>query len=67
MNFDSKFATESYDLNPEVAIYSIVNSLIANGTVSKVQILIDGSSNVVYKNSVDLSRPLVGNAKIIKE
>lgn len=67
VNLDSKFVTDSYDLNPEVAIYSIVNSLIANGTVSKVQILIDGSSNVVYKNSVDLRSPLVGNAKLIKE
>lgn len=67
VNLDSKFITDSYDLDPEVAIYSIVNSLIANGTVSKVQILIDGSSNVVYKNSVDLGRPLVGNAKLLKE
>lgn len=67
VNFDSKFVTDSYDLNPEVAIYSIVNSLIANGTVSQVQILIDGSSNVVYKNSVNLNRPLVGKAQLIKE
>lgn len=66
VNFDSKFVTDSYDLNPKIAIYSIVNSLIANGTVSKVQILIDGSNNVVYKNSVDLSAPLVGNSDLLR-
>ena len=67
VNLDSKFSTDSYDLNPEVAIYSIVNSLIANGNVTQVQILIDGVSNVVYKNSVDLSRPLEWRADLLKE
>lgn len=67
VNFDSKFVQDSYDLNPEVAIYSIVHSIIANGSVSQVQILIDGASDVVYKNSVDLSRALVWEADLIKE
>ncbi len=67
VNFDSKFVQDSYDLNPEVAIYSIVHSIIANGTVSQVQILIDGASDVVYKNSVDLSRALEWKADLIKE
>jgi len=58
VNLDEKFVTESYDLNPEVAIYSIVNSVIANGNVTQVQILIEGANDVMYKNSVDLSRPL---------
>lgn len=67
VNLDSKFVQDSYDLNPEVAIYSIVNSIIANGSVSQVQILIDGASDVVYKNSVDLSRTLEWKADLIKE
>lgn len=67
VNFDSKFVQDSYDLNPEVAIYSIVHSIIANGTVSQVQILIDGASDVIYKNSVDLSRALEWKADLIKE
>lgn len=67
VNFDSKFSLDSYDLNPEVAIYSIVNSVIANGNVTKVQILIDGASDVVYKNSVDLSRPLEWKEDLIGE
>ena len=67
VNFDSKFQTDSYNLNPEVAIYSVVNSIIKNGNVSQVQILIDGASDVTYKNSVDLSRPLEWNEELIKE
>lgn len=58
VNFDSKFSTDSYDLDPEVAIYAIVNSVIANANVNRVQILIDGASDVMYKNKVDLSKPL---------
>lgn len=67
VNFDAKFAVDGYDQNPEVTIYSIVNSIIENGNVSKVQILIEGSSDVVYKNTVDLSKPLEWNVSIIGE
>lgn len=67
VNFDSKFVSDSYDLNPEVAIYAIVNSVIANANVTKVQILIDGANDVMYKNMVDLSKPLVWNEDILKE
>lgn len=67
VNFDSKFSTDSYDLDPEVTIYAIVNSIIKNANVLKVQILIDGVSDVVYKNKVDLSRPLEWNDNLIEE
>lgn len=67
VNLDSKFVTDSYDLSPEVAIYSIVNSVIENGNVTKVQILIDGASDAVYKNTIDLSRPLEWNASLLEE
>ncbi len=67
VNFDSKFSTDSYDLNPEVTIYAIVNSIIANANVTKVQILIDGANDTMYKNIVDLSKPLEWNVEIVKE
>ena len=67
VNFDSKFLQESYDFDPEITIYSIVNSIIANGNVNKVQILIDGQSDVVYKNKVDLSKTLEWKEIYIKE
>ena len=67
VNFDEKFASEGYDQNPEVTIYSIVNSIIENANVNKVQILIEGSSDVLYKGTVDLSRPLEWNASLLEE
>lgn len=67
VNFDSKFDTDSYDLNPEVTIYAIVNSVIANANVTKVQILIDGANDVMYKNIVDLSKPLEWRVDLVKE
>lgn len=67
VNFDSKFATDSYDLNPEVTIYAIVNSIISNANVTKVQILIEGASDVTYKNLVDLSKPLEWRVDLVKE
>ena len=67
VNFDEKFATDGYDQKPEVTIYSIVNSIIENANVSKVQILIEGSSDVLYKGTVDLSRPLEWNAELLEE
>ena len=67
VNFDAKFATDSYDLNPEVTIYAVVNSIIANANVTRVQILIDGANDAMYKNIVDLSKPLEWNVEIVKE
>ena len=67
VNLDSKFVSDSYDLSPEVAIYSIVNSVIENGNVTKVQILIDGANDVVYKNTIDLGRPLEWNESVLEE
>ena len=67
VNFDAKFATDSYDLNPEVTIYAIVNSIITNSNVTKVQILIEGANDAVYKNIVDLSKPLEWNVTLVKE
>ena len=67
VNFDSKFSLDSYDLNPEVTIYAIVNSIIANANVTRVQILIEGANDVMYKNIVDLSKPLEWKHDFTKE
>lgn len=67
VNFDSQFLVGGYNQAPEVTIYSIVNSVIANGNVTKVQILIDGSSDLTYNNKVDLRKPLEQNLNIVGE
>lgn len=67
VNFSSSFLDEGYNQKPEITIYSIVNSVIANGNVTKVQILIDGSKDVNYKGTVDLSEPLEWKSELIEE
>ena len=43
-----------------------MNSIIANSNVTKVQILIDGANDVVYKSIVDLSKPLEWRVEFVK-
>ncbi len=66
VNFNSAFLTEGDFKSPETAIYSIVNSVIANGAVQRVQILVDGSSDVIYKGTVDLSKPFSWKSGLIE-
>ncbi|MCI6468074.1 MAG: GerMN domain-containing protein [Faecalicatena sp.] len=58
VNFDSEFLTGGVDVRPEITIYSLVNSLIEGTTASKVQISINGETNVTYMETVDLTKPL---------
>ena len=67
VNFNSAFLEDGYNQKPEVAVYSIVNSIIANGNATKVQILIDGSKGTTFKGTVDLSEPLEWKADLIEE
>ena len=49
VNFDNGFLNMT-DIQPEVTIYSIVNSIIRGGSASKVQILVNGDSNLKYQD-----------------
>ena len=67
VNFNSAFLEDGYNQKPEVALYSIVNSIIENGNATKVQILIDGSKGSTYKGTIELSDPLEWRADLIEE
>ena len=67
VNFDGFFLEEYSGVNPEVTIYSIVNSLIANQVADKVQISVNGSTNIRYRDLVDLSRPLDFKESLIEQ
>ena len=67
VNFNSAFLEDGYNQKPEVAIYSIVNSIIANGNATKVQILIDGANVKSYKGALEMSEPLEWKADLIEE
>lgn len=67
VNFDSEFLDSAYDVKPEVAVYSLVNSLIEGTPASKVQITINGEKNVKYMEMIDLSQPLQRNMDLVEE
>lgn len=67
VNFDSSFLSGGLNQKPEVTIYSIVNSIIVNGNATKVQILVEGSSDIMFMNTIDLRVPLEWRADLIEE
>jgi germination protein M len=63
VNLDEGFLNTTYAVDPEAVVYSIVNSLIDNGSVTQVQISVNGESNIMYQDTVDLSKPLEKDAE----
>ncbi len=54
INFDNVFLTNALEVNEYIPIYSIVNSLSELSTVNRVQITVNGSSDVMFRDAVSL-------------
>lgn len=67
VNFDEGFLTTSYNLKPTIPIYSIVNSIVENRAAVKVQISINGQTEVNFQSSVDLSKTFEEDLSLVKE
>lgn len=65
VSLDEGFLTQQGNVSPEVAIYSIVNSLVELSSVNKVQISINGNTDIVYMETVPLSQIFERNLEII--
>ena len=63
---DKDFLNQQYSVLPEVTIYSLVNSLVELNGVNKVQIMIDGDVNVVFRDTISLSSPFERNLDVLK-
>lgn len=61
VNFDDQFQSAVYGINPELAIYSLVNSIVEAGNASQVQISVNGETDVKYQGVIDLGKPLSRN------
>lgn len=55
VNFDDTISSANVDVNEEILLYSIVNSLTELSTVDKVQISINGSTDGKLRYTYDLS------------
>ncbi|MBD5541231.1 MAG: GerMN domain-containing protein [Lachnospiraceae bacterium] len=66
VNFGEGFLSQKGNVSPEVAIYSVVNSLVELTSVNKVQISVEGNTNVIYMEAVPLSQLFERNLEIMK-
>lgn len=67
VNLDGSFLVEPYDVTPQVALYSLVNSLTELTSVTQVQISVNGDVNVRFMDSLDLQNTFVKNTDIIEK
>lgn len=66
VNLSETFLTQVYSVSPEVAMYSIVNSLCELSNVDKVQILIEGDSGTTFRETFPLNITYEANRKIME-
>ncbi|MBO5081821.1 MAG: GerMN domain-containing protein [Lachnospiraceae bacterium] len=67
VNLDETFLTQVYSVNSEVTIYSIVNSLVELDNVNKVQILVNGESQISYRESMNLNTTFGRNLDLVED
>ncbi|MCI8514262.1 MAG: GerMN domain-containing protein [Lachnospiraceae bacterium] len=58
VNLNGAFLNDALDVSEYIPVYSLVNSLAELSTVSKVQIMVDGNSSIVFRDSLSLENPL---------
>ncbi|HIS32564.1 MAG TPA: GerMN domain-containing protein [Candidatus Limivivens intestinipullorum] len=67
INFDNTFnQNPGSGVSPETAIYAIVNALSDNCGVTSVVFQINGSSDVLFRDSVSLAEPFTRNDAIVE-
>ncbi len=67
VNLGDSFKTQNAEVNEEIVLYSIVNSLTESQGVSKVQISINGSTEGKLRYTYDLSKMYERELKYVKE
>ncbi len=67
VNLSDSFKNQNAEVNEEIVLYSIVNSLTELQSVSKVQISVNGSTNGKVRYTYDLSKMYERNMEYLKE
>ncbi len=66
VNLDSDFLNSVGNVTPYVSIYSVVNSLAELNTVHKVQFMVNGESDVMFREILDLEQQFSRNLDIVE-
>ena len=67
VNFDDSFLNNLVNASGELPIYSIVNSLCSLDTVRAVRIMINGSSDTPFRESISLDREFTADESYVDE
>ncbi|MBR6155924.1 MAG: GerMN domain-containing protein, partial [Lachnospiraceae bacterium] len=66
VNLSPEFLNAVGDVTPEVTLYSIVNSLAELKDVHRVQFMVNGDSQVLYREMIQLDNSFSRNLDIVK-
>lgn len=67
VNLDKTFLTQPYKVTAGVTIYGITNSLAELSNVNKVQISINGETDIMYREAVSLDTVFERNLELTKK
>lgn len=67
VNFNESFNGAAGDIRSELTLYSVVDSLCNLPTISRVQILINGERQEVYRETVEINGTLERNLDLIEQ
>lgn len=65
VNFDSSFLAGVPNTSEKLAVYAIVDSLTELQTVNKVQITVNGSQDIMYRDAIPLDKPFERDERYI--
>lgn len=65
VDLSSDFLSQPYNVASDVTIYSITNSLVELANVNRVQISVNGETNVLYRENVNLNTVFERNLDIL--
>ncbi len=65
VNLSEAFLTKTYQVTPEISVYSLVNSLVELPNVNKVQISVNGETAVTYQESISLTTVFERNLDLL--
>lgn len=67
VNLDEGFLSQGYDVLESIPIYSITNSLLELPGITKVQLLINGETDIKFQESITLNTPFERNLDLVQE
>ncbi len=66
VNVDESYLTQPYQVSSDVTIYSLVNSLVELSNVNKVQISINGKTDIMYREKISLTKFFERNLELMQ-